>query len=165
MALTGSKLRDLIRKNLGFAADDTDNAIVDKALCRVRFTADSPTPWATAGTDSTYIIGETDRAFLVDSIKIIAVTAIAVDESTYTTLTFSKEDGAAGGLTTIGTWALNAAGGGALAARVAKSVTLTATTADRLIAAGSQLSVAKTHASTGTAIVAGTKLIIEGYWV
>ncbi len=164
MALTQPKLRDLIQKDLAFSADATDAAVADKALCRVRLVCDSPTGWATAGTDSTIIIGITDRAFLIDSIGILVVSTLAVEETTYTTLTFSKSGGADFTLTTVGTWALNAAGGGALTAGVKKEVTLTATAADRLVAAGSVLSVAKTHASTGTAIVANTKLVVEGYW-
>lgn len=164
MALTGPKLRDLIRKNLAFGENAADDVFVDKALGRVRIVGESPTAWATAATLSTVVLGLTDRAFLVDSVQIIVATTLAVEETVFTTITFSKSDGAGGALVTLGTWALNAAGGGALTALVPKVVTLTATKADLLVAAGSVFSVAKTVASTGTAIVANTKLIIEGYW-
>jgi hypothetical protein len=165
MASTGAQLRDLVRKTLGFANSASDEALVDKAFCRVRLSGDTPNLWATANNASSYTIGRTDRKFLVDLITITAPATIAVEETNLTTLTFSKSDGAGGALTTIGTWAINAAGGGALTALVPKVVTLTATMADRVIDADQLISVAKTVAASGTALVQGTKLVVEGYWL
>ena len=164
MALTGDKLRSLVKRNLGFGADATDDAITDKALCRVRFQVTAPTAWATAGTDGTLIICKTDRRFIVDLVSINPSAVMTVSESVYDTLTFSVEDGAAGGLTTIATAVTNAAGVGTIAARVATAATLTSTTANLLIPAGYQISCAKTHASTGTAVPEGTLITVEGYW-
>lgn len=161
MALTGSKLRDALCANFGFTVDDADRAIVDKAFARVRLVADAS---AGVGADGTIIIGITDRAFMVDLIGIISPTAVAADEASTGGLTFSKSDGAGGPLVPIGTWGLNAAGGGALEPLRQKSAPLTATTGDRLVAAGSVITVAKTPDGLGAAIPAGSKIIVEGYW-
>jgi len=165
MAVTGAKLRDEIRRNLGFGLNDTDDALVDKALCRVRYQVPSPAAWATAGTDATVIIGVTDRQFMVDSVALTVPSNVASDEVVYDTLTFSKSDAAGANTTTVATAVTNAAGTGNLTALVPKACALTATSADRIVPAGWVLSVAKTHASTGTAIPVGSIVEVSGYWV
>jgi hypothetical protein len=166
MSLTGAKLRDLVRKTLGFGADSTDDALVDKALCRVRYQTVCPTAWATAGTDTGIpIIGAVDRQFLIDAVYLITPSAVAVSESVMTTLTFSKSDSAGANLTTVATAVNNAAGIGATVALVPSACTLTATKANLLVAAGWVLSCVKTHASTGSAIPDGSLLVVEGFWI
>lgn len=163
MASTGGQLRDLVRRTLGFGNSAADDTLIDKGFCRVRFTADSPTAWATAGTTGTIVVGETDRAFVIDRIALISVAALTLDDTNTTTLTVSKSDGASATLTTVGTYANSTAGNGTAAALVPKAGTL-GTAANLYVAAGSVLSIAKTVAASGTAVAANTKILIEGYW-
>ncbi len=80
-------------------------------------------------------------------------TALAVDETNYMSVAVSTNDGAAGSDVAAGSFANNAAGGGALVLKTSRAIVLTGAGLDLTI--GKQIKIAKTDPGSG-AILDGT---------
>lgn len=84
-----------------------------------------------------YIPAHWSNGVRLVSLTIIPVAAMAADNTDYVTTTIKKVDGAGGAGVSVATYDSRAANNGALAAFVPLAMTLTATLANREVAAGS----------------------------
>lgn len=102
-----------------------------------------------AGTDYTYGSFKAPFAFQVVEAVICPGAALTAADATANTYTVAKADGAGGGATTVATLATTVAAGNWVA-DVFKTMTLSATFANTLVARGQIVTLKKTHLSTGT---------------
>lgn len=110
---------------------------------------------AAAGTDYTYASFKAPYAFQVVEAIICPGAALTAADATANTITLGKSDGAGGAITTIATVTTTLAGG-SWVADTYKSMTLSATAANLLVADGQLITLKKTHLSTGTVTPAST---------
>lgn len=104
---------------------------------------------AAAGTDTVYASFKAPYRFKVIEAIVCPGAALTAADATANTYTLAKADGAGGGATTIATLVTTLAGG-SWVADVFKSMTLSATAANVLVADGQLVTLKKTHLSTGT---------------
>lgn len=104
---------------------------------------------AAAGTDYTYASFKAPFAFEVVDSVVCPGGALTAADATANTYTLAKADGAGGSATTIATLVTNLAGGNWVADTF-KTMTLSTTAANRLVARGQIVTLKKTHLSTGT---------------
>lgn len=110
---------------------------------------------AAAGTDYTYGSFKAPFAFQVVEAVVCPGAALTAADATANTYTLAKADGAGGGATTIATLLTTLAGANWVA-DVFKTMTLSATFANTLVARGQIVTLKKTHLSTGTVTPAST---------
>lgn len=110
---------------------------------------------AAAGTDYVYGSFKAPYRFQVIEAIVCPGAALTAADATANTYTLAKADGAGGGATTIATLVTTLAGG-SWVADVFKSMTLSATAANLLVADGQLVTLKKTHLSTGTVTPAST---------
>lgn len=104
-------------------------------------------------TDEWYVASPLRGTWRLLEAKFAPATAVSVDETNYVVATLSTNDGAAGSDVTIGSFATNAAGGGALVLKTTRNITLSG--AGLELTEGKQIKIAKTDPGTG-AILDGT---------
>lgn len=110
---------------------------------------------AAAGTDYTYGSFKAPYRFQVIEAIVCPGAALTAADATANTYTLAKADGAGGAATTIASVTTTLAGG-SWVADVFKTVTLSATAANVLVADGQLVTWKKTHLSTGTVTPAST---------
>lgn len=110
---------------------------------------------AAAGTDYVYGSFKAPYRFRVLEAVICPGAALTAADATANTLTLAKADGAGGGATTIASITTNLASGNWVADTF-KSMTLSATAANVLVADGQLVTLKKTHAGAGTVTPAST---------
>lgn len=110
---------------------------------------------AAAGTDYVYGSFKAPYRFQVIDACVCPGAALTAADATANTYTLAKADGAGGSATTIATLVTNLAGGNWVADTF-KTMTLSATAANVLVADGQLVTLKKTHASTGTVTPAST---------
>lgn len=110
---------------------------------------------AAAGTDYTYGSFKAPYAFQVIEAIVCPGAALTAADATANTYTLGKSDGAGGAITTIATLVTTLAGGNWVADTF-KTMTLSATAANVLVADGQLVTLKKTHLSTGTVTPAST---------
>lgn len=113
---------------------------------------------AAAGTDYTYGSFKAPFAFQVVEAVVCPGAALTAADATANTYTLAKADGAGGSATTIATLVTTLAGGNWVADTF-KTMTLSATFANTLVARGQIVTLKKTHLSTGTVTPASTLAI------
>jgi hypothetical protein len=152
MALTGTKLKDLIRRNLAAGADSTDDALVDY-ICMQRhatFVKEADDALANTATQETPFGPEIQVASRVVSAAWRAAANVATDATDTVTITLKKTS-SAGSSTTIASYVTSTA---ALVARVPKAFTMPNNT-DQKLAVGDSLTVTVTKANAGKILTAG----------
>lgn len=145
-APTAASIDQLIRKRRvavlrtsGATGANTDDAMANTA------TAEQQIFWASV-------------AITITALEYVPNAAITADASNNAVITFSKRTSAGASQTTLGTITTNLALGN-LAAGQGAAATLTATTTDLQVAAGSSIGVANTKGGTGVVLRAGTYVI------
>lgn len=107
---------------------------------------------ATAGTDQSTIVGKVPFAGVLTAAELLPAVAMASSDSVSRTFTLYNRGQAGAGTTVLATYqTLATPTDYAFVDNVAKAMTLTATTADRVLAQDDILELVETHASTGTA--------------
>lgn len=105
-------------------------------------------------TDEWYIVQPFPGTWrILSPVYFAPATALAVDETNYMSVAVSTNDGAAGSDVAIGSFANNAAGGGALVLKTTRAIAVSGAGLD--LAQGKQIKFAKTDPGTG-AILDGT---------
>lgn len=161
----GSDVANLIKQaaaNAGVATPGgVDQVIRKRRVCILRTsgalgtnTDDAAANTATAEQQ----IFWTSVAITVTALEYVPNAAIVADAANNATITFTKRTAAGGSLTTLGTITTNVALGN-LAAGQGAPATLTATSDDLKVAAGSSIGVANTKAGTGVALRAGVYIL------
>jgi hypothetical protein len=110
---------------------------------------------AAAGTDYTYGSFKAPYRFQVIEVIVCPGAALTAADATANTYTLGKSDGAGGAITTIATLTTTLAGA-SWVADTYKTMTLSATAANLLVADGQLVTLKKTHLSTGTVTPAST---------
>jgi hypothetical protein len=116
----------------------------------VREIAKADVPAAIAAGVPETVIGEAQFDCTVTEVTIVSESALTAADATARTLTLYNRGQAGAGTTVVATLVTNLAGGN-WTANDEKAFTLTATVADRNLAAGDVLELVETVASTGTA--------------
>lgn len=157
--LTGSKVVAAVRGLLS-ALDSTDDDLVKNLLLREKIEA-HVTDGGTAGTAQTETFiwrNDTGVDMYVYSARFCTPVAVTANDTTYATFTLAKRDSAGANSATVGSMTTQITGGsGNVTAFLPVSLTLTA--ANRVVPAGSVLTIAVAKASTGVAIAAATSQV------
>lgn len=157
--INGNRLRDLVKRVVGFGDASSDDTAVDKILLR------PCAKWVVSGADIDaanqayrFVLDPSlDQRTFIESVTVVCSATAAANGTNYKTITLVNNDGAAGSDTTIGTVDTSATG---FTAKVGRTMTLTA--ANQVVAAGQQLEVAVAVAGTGVALT-GLSVIVKGY--
>lgn len=104
-------------------------------------------------------------AHMADGIEIQSIHytpdgAVTADDTNNATITFSKRNGAGGGATVVATATTSTAGTGNLVAHTPEEIPLSATLANRRLAAGEVLTELISKANSGVALAAGSFTVV-----
>lgn len=114
-------------------------------------------PSTAAGTGDEWYAVIPTGTWRINAIRFAPATAVAINGTNFTTVTFTTNDGAAGADVALASHTTNT-GGQALVLKTSISVAFTATGVQREVSGGQQIKVAKVESGTG-AILDGTYTI------
>lgn len=148
---------EIVAKRLqGVYCNQETDPVADAADLFTELTLNLPMALdAAAGTDTVYASFKAPWRFRVLEAVVCPGAALTSADATANTYTLGKSDGAGGAITTIATLTTTLAGG-SWVADTFKSMTLSATDANLLVADGQLVTLKKTHLSTGTVSPAST---------
>lgn len=154
-------LKQIASDNSTPTAAEIDRAVKTRIVCVQKPPSADDGAAATDTTETPIWINTTGGTVTIQSIKYgCGATGITAGDTHYSTMTIFKRTSSGGTQTSVATATTQTTGMGTLTVGQQASFTLTATIADRTLAAGAVLTYSRTHTMNGLVIPAGV-IIIE----